>query len=153
MNVFPKHITFIKGGMITAFAAVFIMPWHLFNAPQVIHFTLDTLGAFIGPLYGILVADFFKVKKQQVAFDDLWHEQPTGQYWYQNGYNPAAIKSLVAGALIAMLFVMVPPLNKLADFSWGIGTAIGAALYVRLMKTQRLSNKPGIIQAAARSST
>jgi len=150
VNVFPKHITFIKGGMITAFAAVFILPWHLFNSPQVIHFTLDTLGAFIGPLYGILVADFFKVKKQQVVFDDLWHEQPSGQYWYQNGYNPAAIKSLVVGALIAMLFVMVPPLNKLADFSWGIGAAIGAALYVRLMKTQLPSRGT---QAAAKSST
>ena len=51
--------------MITAFAAVFIMPWHLFNSPQVMHFTLDMLGAFIGPLYGILVVDFFLVKKQQ----------------------------------------------------------------------------------------
>ena len=137
--------------MITAFAAVFIMPWHLFNSPQVMHFTLDMLGAFIGPLYGILVVDFFLVKKQQVVFDDLWHERSTGQYWYRNGYNPAAIKSLIAGAVIAMLFVMVPPLTKLADFSLGIGAGIGALLYVRLMKTQRLRSRA--IQAAAKSST
>lgn len=151
VNVFPKHITFITGGMITAFAAVFIMPWQLFSAPKVIHFTLDTLGCFIGPLYGILVSDFFLVKKQQVYFEDLWHEKPTGRYWYKNGFNPAAIKALILGMVLAALFVFIPPLNKLADFSWGIGAAVAAALYVRLMKTQRLPS-PGT-EAAAKSTT
>jgi NCS1 family nucleobase:cation symporter-1 len=137
-NVSPKHITFIRGGMIAAFAAVFIMPWHLFNSPKVIHFTLDTLGCFIGPLYGILVADFFLVKKQQVHFDDLWHDKPTGRYWYKNGFNPAAVKALIVGMVAAVLFVFIPPLNKLADFSWFIGVAFGAATYVWLMKRQVL---------------
>ncbi len=147
-NVSPKHISFMKGGMITAFAAVFIMPWHLFNSPAVIHFTLDTLGAFIGPLYGILVSDFFLVKKQQVNFEDLWHEKPSGRYWYQNGFNPAAVKTLVIAAVVAMLFVLVPPFNKLADFSWFIGAGLSAALYVRLMKQQRLP----AVEATAKTS-
>ena len=39
-NVSPKHITFIRGGMIAAVGSVFVMPWHLFNSPEVIHYTL-----------------------------------------------------------------------------------------------------------------
>src|SRR3712207_8963367 len=96
-NVSPKHITFIRGGMIAAVGSVFVMPWHLFNAPEVIHYTLDTLGAAIGPLYGILVADYFIVKHDKLHVDDLYSDKPDGRYWYSNGFNPSAIKALVIG--------------------------------------------------------
>ena len=122
-NVSPKHITFLRGGMIAAVGSVFVMPWHLFNSPLVIHYTLDTLGAAIGPLYGILVADYFIVKHEHLFVDDLYSDKPDGHYWYQNGYNPAAIKALVAGFGVALLFVVIPQLYFLASFSWGIGAA------------------------------
>ena len=73
----PKYIAFKRGGMIAALASVFVMPWHLFNRPVVIHFTLDTLGAAIGPLYGILVADYFIVKRDELYVDDLFRDGPT----------------------------------------------------------------------------
>src|SRR5919112_5085362 len=89
-NVSPKHITFIRGGMIAAVGSVFVMPWHLFNSPLVIHYTLDTLGAAIGPLYGILVADYFILKHEHLFVDDLYSDKPDGHYWYTNGFNLAA---------------------------------------------------------------
>jgi NCS1 family nucleobase:cation symporter-1 len=135
-NVSPKHITFIRGGMIAAVGSIFVMPWHLFNSPLVIHYTLDTLGAAIGPLYGILVADYFIVKHEHLFVDDLYSDKPDGHYWYHNGYNPAAIKALVAGFAVALLFVVIPQLFFLASFSWGIGAAVGATTYVKLMKGQ-----------------
>ena len=82
-NVSPKHITFLRGGMIAAVGSVFVMPWHLFNSPVVIHYTLDTLGAAIGPLYGILVADYFIVKHEHLFVDDLYSDKPDGHYWYR----------------------------------------------------------------------
>ena len=100
-NVSPKHITFIRGGMIAAVGSVFVMPWHLFNSPDVIHYTLDTLGAAIGPLYGILVADYFIVKHEKLFVDDLYSDKPDGHYWYSNGFNPAAVKALIIGFVIA----------------------------------------------------
>ena len=84
------------------------MPWHLFNSPEIIHYTLDTLGAAIGPLYGILVADYFLVRHEHLFVDDLYSDQPDGHYWYQGGFNPNAIWALIVGALVGMVFVFVP---------------------------------------------
>src|SRR5437867_1711082 len=132
-NVAPKHITFIGGGMIAAVGAIFVTPWHLFNSPAVIHYTLDTLGAAIGPLYGILVADYFLVRHAHLFPDDLFSASPNGHYWYQNGYNPVAVKSLIVGALAGMLFVFIPALQWLAPFSWFIGVGAGGGCYWWMM--------------------
>ena len=71
-NVAPQHICWRTGGMIAAVGSVFLTPWNLYNNPEVIHYTLDILGAFIGPLFGILIADFYIVQKQRVKVDDLY---------------------------------------------------------------------------------
>ena len=88
------------------------MPWHLFNSPDVIDYTLDTLGAAIGPLYGILVVDFFVVKHEKLYVDDLYSEKPDGRYWYSKGFNPAAVKALVIGFFGGLLFVVIPQLTS-----------------------------------------
>ena len=51
--------------MIAAVASIFITPRNLFNNPLMIHYTLDILAAFIGPLFGILLVDFYLIKNQQ----------------------------------------------------------------------------------------
>ena len=71
-NVSPSKISWRMGGMIAAVGSIFITPWNLFNNPQVIHYTIDILGAFIGPLFGVLLADFYLVKKQKIEVDDLY---------------------------------------------------------------------------------
>ena len=71
-NVAPQYISWRAGGMIAAVGSIFITPWNLYNSPEVIHYTLDVLGAFIGPLFGILIADFYLIKKQHVLVDDLY---------------------------------------------------------------------------------
>lgn len=133
-TVWPQKVTFIRGGMIAAVGSVFIMPWHLFNSPQVIHYTLDTLGAFIGPLYGVLVADYFWVRHKNLILKDVFNDQPGGAYWYRNGWNPIAVKSLVIGAVVAMCFVFVRQLEFLGAFSWAIGAFVGGSVYTRWMR-------------------
>ena len=94
-NVAPQHISWRTGGMIAAVGSIFITPWNLYNNPEVIHYTLDILGSCIGPLFGILIADYYLVRKQVVKVDDLYTMSPKGAYWYQNGYNRKAIWALV----------------------------------------------------------
>ena len=125
--------------MVAAVGSVFVMPWHLFNSPEVIHYTLDTLGAAIGPLYGILVADYFVVKHEKLYVDDLYSDKPDGHYWYSKGFNPAAVKALIIGFFIGLLFVVIPQLFFLASFSWGIGASVGGYVYVHLMKRQSVA--------------
>src|SRR6476620_11636534 len=91
-NVAPQHISWRTGGMIAAVGSVFLTPWNLYNNPEVIHYTLDVLGSFIGPLFGILIADYYIVRKQRIDVDALYTMSPKGEYWYSGGYNPKAIQ-------------------------------------------------------------
>jgi NCS1 family nucleobase:cation symporter-1 len=115
--------------MLAAVASIFITPWNLFNNPAVIHYTLDVLGSFIGPLYGVLIVDFYLVKRQKIVLDDLYTVSETGSYWYRNGVNYKAVAALLPAAVIAVICVMVPSLNGMANFSWFIGAALGAVFY------------------------
>ena len=129
-NLSPSRISWRAGGMIAATASIFITPWNLFGNPEVIHYTLDVLGGFIGPLYGILLSDYYLVKQRQVKVEDLYTMRPEGRYWYTNGVNRDAVKALVLAAAVCVACVMLPQLRKAADFSWFIGAALGAVFYL-----------------------
>ena len=87
-NVNPQKISWRMGGMIAAVGSVLITPWNLYNSPDTIHYTLDTLGAFIGPLYGVLIADYYLVKRRRVVVDDLYTLNADGQLPLQEGLQP-----------------------------------------------------------------
>jgi NCS1 family nucleobase:cation symporter-1 len=148
-NVSPKYITFLRGGMIAAVGSILVMPWNLFSAPAIIHYTLDTLGAAIGPLYGILVADYFIVKHERLFVDDLYDDRPTGHYYYKNGFNTVAAQALGIGFVTGLLFVFVPRLFFLATFSWAIGALVGGCAYVYLMRTSGIADARAQRAAAA----
>jgi NCS1 family nucleobase:cation symporter-1 len=131
-NVAPQHISWRTGGMIAAVGSVFITPWNLYNNPEVIHYTLDVLGAFIGPLFGILIADYYLVRGQRVKVDDLYSMSPRGEYWYRNGYNRRAIAALVPAALVPMLCVFIPAWRPAANYAWFIGMGLGFVFYALL---------------------
>ncbi|MBO9644895.1 MAG: NCS1 family nucleobase:cation symporter-1 [Pseudacidovorax sp.] len=133
-NVAPQHISWRTGGMIAAVGSIFITPWNLYNNPEVIHYTLDILGSFIGPLFGILIADFYLVRRQQVVVDDLYTMKPSGQYWYSHGYNMKAVATMVPSALIPILCVLVPAWRGAANYAWFIGMGLGFVIYAVLSR-------------------
>ncbi|ALU91329.1 cytosine/purine/uracil/thiamine/allantoin permease family protein [Herbaspirillum rubrisubalbicans M1] len=133
-NLSPSRISWRAGGMIAATASIFITPWNLFGNPEVIHYTLDVLGGFIGPLYGILLADYYLVKQRQVKVEDLYTLRPEGRYWYTNGVNRDAVKALILAAAVCVACVMLPQLRKAADFSWFIGAGLGAVFYLMFVR-------------------
>ena len=135
-NVAPKRISWRMGGMIAAVGSVFLTPWNLYNNPEVVHYTLDILGAFIGPLFGILIADFYYVKKEQIVVDDLYTLKPDGAYWYEGGYNRSAVMAVIPAAIIGAICVLVPGLQMLANFTWFVGLALGFGFYLILMRQQ-----------------
>jgi NCS1 family nucleobase:cation symporter-1 len=134
-NVSPQRISWRAGGMIAAVGSVLITPWNLYNNPDVIHYTLETLGAFIGPLFGVLISDFYLVRKQQVIVDDMFTMKPDGRYFYKKGYNPAAVIATAAGAVVAMIPVLWthgPGMHTTAQYSWFIGMGLGFVVYLSL---------------------
>ncbi|MEU6830714.1 NCS1 family nucleobase:cation symporter-1 [Nocardia beijingensis] len=134
-HVSPQRISWRAGGMIAAVGSVLITPWNLYNNPEVIHYTLEVLGAFIGPLFGVLIADYYLVRKQRVEVDDLFTMSSGGRYWYRGGYNPAAVIATAIGALVAVVPVLAKDVTGMytaAQYSWFIGCGLGFAAYYPL---------------------
>ena len=135
-NVSPQRISWRAGGMIAAVGSVLITPWNLYNNPDVIHYTLETLGAFIGPLFGVLLADYYLVHKQKVVVDDLFTMSKTGNYWYSKGYNPSAVIATIVGAILAVIPVLlggyVYGMHTAAQYSWFTGCGVALVCYLVL---------------------
>ncbi|MCG8916013.1 NCS1 family nucleobase:cation symporter-1 [Actinokineospora sp. PR83] len=141
-NVSPQRISWRAGGMIAAVGSVLITPWNLYNNPEVIHYTLETLGAFIGPLFGVLIADHYLVRKQRVVVDDLFTLRPDGRYFYRRGYNPAAVIATAVGAAVAMVPVLWrggPGMATASQYSWFIGMGLGLLGYLALAPRFRVA--------------
>jgi NCS1 family nucleobase:cation symporter-1 len=129
-NCSPQKISFRTGGMIAAVGSVLLTPWNLFQSPELIHYTLDVLGSFIGPLFGILLADFYLIKRGKVFVDDLCYCLPEwARYWYKNGINPKAVAALVPSVAVCLVISFIPSLHEVANFSWFIGVFLGAGSY------------------------
>ncbi|MGC4961875.1 NCS1 family nucleobase:cation symporter-1 [Gordonia sp. DT101] len=132
-NVAPTKITWRTGGMIAAVGSVLITPWNLFNNPTAIHYTMDTLGAVIGPLFGILIIDFYLIRKQRIEVDDLFSMDPGKSYSYRNGWNPVAVISVIVASILPISFVIWGTAYQ-ASFTWFMGAAAGAVVYWLGMK-------------------
>lgn len=133
-NVAPSKISWRAGGMIAAVASIFLTPWNLFNNPEVIHYTLDVLAACIGPLFGILLVDYYLLRKGRIDVDALFDDSPSGAYWYSGGVNWAAVQALVAAALIGLCFTFVPWFKPIANFAWFTGCFLGGLFFYGLSR-------------------
>ncbi|ATA19254.1 NCS1 family nucleobase:cation symporter-1 [Gibbsiella quercinecans] len=139
-NCSPQKISFRAGGMIAAVGSVLLTPWNLFHSPELIHYTLDVLGAFIGPLFGILVVDFYLIKRSNIHVDDLFNATPSGRYWYRNGFNPKAIMALLPSVAIGLAISFTPGLHDVANFSWFIGVLLGGGCYRYIARQESAAN-------------
>lgn len=127
-NVNPQKISWRMGGMIVAVGSVLITPWNLYNSPSTIHYPLDILGCFIGPLYGVLIADHYLIKRRRVVIDDLYTLGPEGRYHHTKAYNPVAIGATLVGAVIGVIIVFAAS-SGVAAYTWFICAGTGFALH------------------------
>lgn len=140
-NLAPHILSWRRGGIIAALGAILVMPWNLYTRPELIHFTLDILGAFIAPLIGILLADYYSVQKQKLVPNALYSMNPNDAYWYKNGTNPLAILSLIAGVCCGLIVLFVQPYAALQNFSWFFGFCAGGLLHICLNRFPLLASK------------
>ncbi len=97
-NLSPSRINFRMGGYITGIFGILIFPWKLISDPSGYIFTwLIAYSSLLGPIGGIMIADYYFIRKKVLIPDDLYSE--TGAYTYRNGYNLAALWALLAGIL------------------------------------------------------
>ena len=97
-NLSPRRISYVTGGLITAVIGILMMPWKLYSDAAAYIFTwLLGYSSLMGALGGILIVDYWVIRRQQLNTDALFREQ--GEYTYRNGINPSAIIALVLAVL------------------------------------------------------
>ena len=132
-NVFPKQIDFKKGGYIAALIALVlypIAPWEG-NAATFV----NAIGATMGPLFGIIMVDYYLIRKGEIDVPALYRED--GEFRFQGGWNVTAFIAAGIGVLFSSI---LPNLTSVLPSWWGIygwffGVAIGGGAYyvLRLM--------------------
>ncbi|MDQ4214924.1 NCS1 family nucleobase:cation symporter-1 [Microbacterium capsulatum] len=133
-NAAPKHVSFRRGGIITAILSVLILPWNVYANPVAVNYFLGGLAAFLGPLYAIIMSDYYLLQHGKVNVPDLYRSVPGSQYLYRKGINPTAVYAFIPSAAVAAVVALVPQLGMLAPFSWFIGAAIAMGLYLLLSR-------------------
>jgi NCS1 family nucleobase:cation symporter-1 len=131
-NLYPRLISFRTGGLITGFLGLAMCPWRLLATPDAYIFGwLVGYSGLLGPVAGIMVADYFLIRKTELDVNSLYHRE--GIYYYTKGINPRAIIALVLGVGIALVGLAVKPLHFLYDYAWFAGFFTAGIVYVALM--------------------
>jgi len=134
-NLAPSKINFKRGGLISAGIALVITPWNLFNNPNVINLFLGGLGALLGPLFGIIIVDYFVLRGQHVVVSDLFRED--GHYSYTNGWNRKALLSFAIAAVPSLICALVPAFAAASPFSWFVGAGISSAVHYLISRNDQ----------------
>jgi NCS1 family nucleobase:cation symporter-1 len=147
-NIAPKKINFKTGGFITGIIGILIFPWKLISDPGGYIFTwLVGYSSLLGPIGGIMIADYYFIRKQQLNTKDLY--QYTGEYHFTNGFNYKAILALLLGILpnvpgflttVKIISSDAVPgwLSGIYNYAWFVGFFISGVSY-RLM-TKRIND-------------
>ena len=134
-NLAPEKISFRKAGLITSFLALIIGGfWTSFISEVGISGFVNTLGATLAPVFGIMIVDYYLHRGQSLDVDDLY-DMSGGRYHYSNGWNLTAVKVFAIAAIFSVATVWVPWFGFLSGYNWVIGACLGGALYYALAKT------------------
>ncbi len=132
-NLNPRRISFRTGGLITGVVGIMMMPWKLLSDfSSYIFGWLVGYSGLLGPIAGVMIADYFLIRKRVLNVDDLYRRG--GEYEYDGGINSRAVLALISGVAVALVGLFVPPLHFLYDYAWFIGFAVSAAAYTFLMQ-------------------
>src|SRR5215510_12991625 len=119
-NLYPKRISFKLGGAITCIIGLLMQPWKLLGSYG--NFIIGWLvgySSFLGPIAGVLIADYFVLRKTNLNVDDLYIRG--GSYEYSRGVNIRAIIALVIGISLCLVGLVVKPLAFIYDYAWFAG--------------------------------
>jgi NCS1 family nucleobase:cation symporter-1 len=131
-NLWPRKISFKMGGVITCFLGIAMMPWKLLaNYDTFVVRWLGTYAALLGAVAGIMICDYFVIRRRRLVPDDLYLRG--GAYEYSSGFNWRAITALVCGSAAALMGLVIPPIRFLYDYSWFVGFVVAFAVYWTLM--------------------
>lgn len=144
----PKRISYVTGGLITACLGIVMMPWKLYADASAYIFTwLIGYSSLMGAVGGILIADYWILRKRELSLPDLF--KIDGRYSYGGGINGAALVALICAILPVIPgfaraattpggVVTDPTLfDHIYTYAWFVTFGLSAAIYLALMRRNR----------------
>jgi NCS1 family nucleobase:cation symporter-1 len=132
-NLNPRRISFRTGGLITGAIGVAMMPWKLMsNFSDYIFGWLVGYSGLLGPIAGIMIADYFILRKCELDVNALYR---TDSKYGSVNWN--AMFAQAAGIAVALIGLVMPSMRWLYNYAWFVGFFVAGILYLLLMKKER----------------
>ncbi|XP_050380382.1 purine-uracil permease NCS1 [Argentina anserina] len=151
VNLSPSKFTFRRGAIVTALLGIAFQPWRLLRSSESFVYTwLVGYSALLGPIGGIILADYYLVRRTNLSMKDLYTVSPYGAYYYSGGYNLAAMAALVVGILpvVPGFLQKVGALSSVSSIfviiynnAWFVSFFSAGFLYWLLLSTKGKQNK------------
>ena len=131
----PSKLSRTSSGLIIAILGIIIGALWIPLLSQIgILSVIDTIGAFFGPIFGIIIADYYFIKKKEIISNDIFSTNANGTYYFTGGWHIRAIYSLFIAFIFSVATIWNPDLRFLQSFSWLIGAFIGFLMHYLLSK-------------------
>ncbi len=135
-NLYPRRISFKMGGVITCFVGILMQPWKLMsNYGSYIVGWLVGYSSFLGPIAGVMIADYYVLRKKIILTEDLYDRHTF--YEFSGGFNWRAIGALLAGIIVALSGLEIHALSGLYHYAWFVGFGVSFVAYLVLMPRTR----------------
>jgi NCS1 family nucleobase:cation symporter-1 len=133
-NLYPRRISFKMGGVITCLLGLLMQPWKLMSSyGNYIVGWLVGYSSFLGPIAGVMIADYYVVRKKIILTEDLYSRHTF--YEFTGGFNWKAIGALAAGIVVALAGLEIKALSILYHYAWFVGFGVSFYLYLVLMRS------------------
>ena len=135
INFLPFSLTVKSAGFIITIIGFIIGVFWLTFLSQVGALSfIDTFGAFFGPLFGIMIFDFYYIQKGKLNNKDIYSLESNGIYYYSSGWHIKAVYSVILGFIFSASTIWNTNLMFLQSFSWIIGAFVAAFTYYLLTR-------------------
>ena len=135
INFIPSSLSIKSSSVIISILGFIVGVFWLTYLSQIgILSIIDTIGAFFGPLFGVMISDYYHVKKGTLINKDIYSLEKNGAYYYTGGWHLKGVYSLMIGFIFSAATIWNNNLMFLQSFSWIIGAVIASFVYYLLAK-------------------
>jgi NCS1 family nucleobase:cation symporter-1 len=133
LNFLPNNLSLKSSGILIIFISFFVSLFWLPVLSQIgILSIIDTIGSFFGPIFGVIIADFYLIRNKKIISKDIFSSLSTSTYYYSNGWQIKGVYSILIGFIFSSATIWNVNLNFLQSFSWIIGALISWLTYYLL---------------------
>lgn len=129
------NLTWKQGAVLTGILSVVTFPWILLSSAWFFTF-INFYAAFLGPILGIMLSDYWITRRQDLSVDDLYAGRGSA-YWFHRGFSPAAFVTLALATTVSLIFL---------NISWFVGLPLAFVLHASLVRL-------GLDRVGSRAST